>query len=81
MILFLEQMGKRLSALFYAAGWQYASGTVGVKSPGSKTVDYVYLRCCYFKNANGANFDRIKMNIKINVYCRSISPDLLLPFL
>ena len=48
MILFLEQMGKRLSALFYAAGWQYASGTVGVKDPGSKTVDYVYLRCCYY---------------------------------
>ena len=63
MILFLEQMGKRLSALFYAAGWQYASGTVGVKDPGSKTVDYVYLRCCYYQNANGANFDRIKVNI------------------
>ena len=47
----------------YAAGWQYASGTVGVKDPGSKTVDYVYLRCCYYQNANGANFDRIKMNI------------------
>ena len=26
-------------------------------------VDYVYLRCCYFKNANGASFNRIKMNI------------------
>ncbi len=47
----------------YAAGWQYASGTVGVKDPGSKTVDYVYLRCCYYQNANGANFDRIKVNI------------------
>ena len=47
----------------YAAGWQYASGTVGVKDPGSKTVDYVYLRCCYYQNANGASFDRIKMNI------------------
>ncbi len=47
----------------YSAGWQYASGTVGVKDPGSKTVDYVYLRCCYYQNANGANFDRIKMNI------------------
>ena len=56
----------------YAAGWQYASGTVGVKDPGDKIVDYVYLRCCYYQNANGANFDRIKVNIKINVYCRSI---------
>ncbi len=36
---------------------------MGVKDPGSKTVDYVYLRCCYYQNANGANFDRIKMNI------------------
>ena len=47
----------------YAAGWQYASGTVGVKDPGDKIVDYVYLRCCYYQNANGANFDRIKVNI------------------
>ena len=47
----------------YTAGWQYASGTVGVKDPGNKTVDYVYLRCCYYQNANGANFDRIKVNI------------------
>ena len=47
----------------YAAGWQYASGTVGVKDPGDKIVDYVYLRCCYYRNANGANFDRIKVNI------------------
>ena len=23
----------------------------------------MYLRCCYYQNANGANFDRIKMNI------------------
>ena len=34
-----------------------------MKDPGSKTVDYVYLRCCYYQNANGANFDRIKVNI------------------
>ena len=47
----------------YAAGWQYASGTVGVKDPGNKTVDYVYIRCCYYQNANGANFDRIQVNI------------------
>ncbi|MDD5902214.1 MAG: hypothetical protein PUC58_02485 [Oscillospiraceae bacterium] len=47
----------------YAAGWQYASGTVGVKDPGSKTVDYVYIRCCYYENANSANFDRIQVNI------------------
>ena len=43
--------------------WQYASGTVGVKNPGDKIVDYVYLRCCYYRNANGASFDRIKVNI------------------
>lgn len=47
----------------YSAGWQYASGTVGVKSPGSKTVDYVTVSCCYYKNENRARFDRIKVNI------------------
>lgn len=47
----------------YAAGWQYTSGTVGVKNPGSKVVDYIYIRCCYYNNANGANFDRIQVNI------------------
>ena len=36
---------------------------MGVKDPGDKIVDYVYLRCCYYRNANGANFDRIKVNI------------------
>ena len=47
----------------YSAGWQYTSGTVGVKSPGSKTVDYVTVSCCYYKNENRARFDRIKVNI------------------
>lgn len=47
----------------YSAGWQYASGTVGVKNPGDKIVDYVTVSCCYYQNANGANFDRIKVNI------------------
>ena len=47
----------------YSGGWQYTSGTVGVKNPGSKVVDYVYIRCCYYNNANGANFDRIQVNI------------------
>lgn len=47
----------------YTAGWQYTSGTVGVKSPGSKTVDYVTVSCCYYKNENRAHFDRIKVNI------------------
>ena len=47
----------------YSGGWQYTSGTVGVKNPGSKVVDYIYIRCCYYNNANGANFDRIQVNI------------------
>ncbi len=47
----------------YSAGWQYASGTVGVKNPGDKTVDYVTVSCCYYKNENRAHFDRIKVNI------------------
>ena len=26
-------------------------------------MDYVTVSCCYYQNANGANFDRIKVNI------------------
>lgn len=44
--------------------WQYTSNTFGyTDDDAEKTVDYIYVQCCYHDNANTAKFDHIQLNI------------------
>ena len=44
--------------------WQYASDTFGYTgADAEKTVDYIYVYCCYYDNENTAKFDHIQLNI------------------
>ena len=47
----------------YQDGWQAASQTFGYSGDDrDKTVDYVYVRCIYYRNANSARFDNVKVS-------------------
>lgn len=50
--------------------WQYISGTMGYSgNDASKTVDYIYVYCVYYKNSNKAYFDHIQLNIDETGVC------------